>query len=94
MPNVMATQPNIGGDLCESSAIPFLVPRHKVWLTAAVRVPCNHTANIGERRTWRQSEFCNWQNSTRGQEPSEMFLYIVYQPRRRLSTVQSLIGLR
>jgi len=39
MPNVMAVQPNIGGALCESSVIPFLVPRHKVWLTAAAQVP-------------------------------------------------------
>jgi len=27
MANVMAAQPNIGGALCESSVIPFLVPR-------------------------------------------------------------------
>jgi len=33
MPNVTATQPNIGGVLCESFVIPFLVPRRKVWLT-------------------------------------------------------------
>ena len=33
MPNVMAAQPNIGGALCESSVIPFLVGRRKVWLT-------------------------------------------------------------
>ena len=31
MPNVIATLPNIGGALCESSVIPFLVPRCKVW---------------------------------------------------------------
>ena len=30
MPNVMAAQPNIGGALCESSVIPFLV-RYKEW---------------------------------------------------------------
>jgi len=29
MPNVMAAQPNIGGTLCESSVIPFLVPREQ-----------------------------------------------------------------
>jgi len=29
MPNVMAAQPNIGDALCESSVIPFLVPRRK-----------------------------------------------------------------
>jgi len=36
MPNVMAAQPNIGGALCESSVIPFLVPRRKVWLASPV----------------------------------------------------------
>jgi len=60
MPNVMAAQPSIGGALCESSVIPFFVPRHKVWLTAAARVPCSNTDNIGERKTWMQSEFCSW----------------------------------
>jgi len=33
MPNMTAAQPNIGGALCKSSEIPFLVPRYKVWLT-------------------------------------------------------------
>jgi len=33
MLNVMSAQPNVGGALCESSVIPFLVPRRKVWLT-------------------------------------------------------------
>ena len=35
MPNVMAALPNTGGTLYESSVIPFLVPRCKVWLTPA-----------------------------------------------------------
>jgi len=61
MPNVMATQPNIGGAVCESSVIPFVVPRRKVWLTPAAGVPCSNAANIGERK----SEFC-----TRGKIPS------------------------
>jgi len=39
MPNVMAALPNIGGALCESSVIPFLVPRRKVWLTPTSLVP-------------------------------------------------------
>ena len=30
MPNVMAALPNIGGALCESSVIPFLVPRRSL----------------------------------------------------------------
>ena len=33
MPNMMATLPNTGGALCESSVIPFLVRRRKVWVT-------------------------------------------------------------
>ena len=58
MPNVMATQPNIGGALCESSIIPLLILCYKVWLTAAAQVPCSNTANIGEHKTWTLSEFC------------------------------------
>jgi len=75
MPNVMAGQPNIGGALCESSVIPFLVPRRKVQLTPAVPVPCRNAAKIGERKTWTQSEFCTWQNSVRRQEPPKMYVY-------------------
>jgi len=71
MPNVMAAKPNISGGLCESSAIPFLVPRRKVWLTAAAQVPCSNAANIGERKTWTQSEFCSWKNSVRGKSPQK-----------------------
>ena len=52
MPNVIATQPNIGSALCESSATLFLVPCRKVWLTPAAGVPCSNAANIGERKTW------------------------------------------
>ena len=40
MPNVMAAQPIIGGALCESSVIPFLVPRLKVWLRPAAAFLC------------------------------------------------------
>ena len=66
MPNVMATQPNIGGALCESSVIPILVPHRKVWLTPATGVPCSNAANIGERKTWTQNGFYIWENSVRG----------------------------
>jgi len=52
MPNVTAAKPNVGGALCESSVIPFLVPRRKVWLTPAAGVPCSNAAKIGERKTW------------------------------------------
>jgi len=81
MPNVMAAQPNIGGALCKSSVIPFLVPCYKVWLMAAARVPCSNDANTGEHKTWAKSEFCSWQNSIRGQDPPKM--YTVYQQRKQ-----------
>jgi len=47
----------------------ILVLRGTVWLTSAAGVPCSDVANIGERKTWTQSEFYTWQNSVRGQEP-------------------------
>ena len=72
----MAAQPNIGGALFESSVIPFLVPRYKVWLNAAARVLCSHTVNTGERKICTQSEFLNvffiWQNSVRGKSPKNI----------------------
>ena len=49
MPNVMATQPNISGALCESYVYPFLVPRRNVWLPPTARVLCGNAANIGKR---------------------------------------------
>jgi len=52
MPNVMAALPNIGGALCESSVIPFRVPRRKLWLMPAAEVSSSNAANIGERKTW------------------------------------------
>jgi len=70
----MAAQPNIGGALYESSAIPFLVPRRKVWLTPAAGVPCSNAANIRERKTWTQSEFCTWQNSVRWAKAPKMYI--------------------
>ena len=80
MPNVIATQPKIGGALCESSVIPFLVPRRKVWLMPAVGVPCSNAGNIGERKTWTHSEFCTWQNSVGGATALEN-VYEMYQPK-------------
>jgi len=61
MPNVMAALPNIGGALCCN-----------VWLTPTTRVSCSNAANIAERKTWTQSEFCTLQDSVRGQEPPKM----------------------
>jgi len=38
-------QPNIGGALCESSVIPFLVLRRKVWLAPAAGGRCSDAAH-------------------------------------------------
>jgi len=75
MPNVMAAQPNIGGALCESSVIPFLLPRRKGWVTPTGRMPRSNAANIGERKTWTQSEVCTWQTSVRGKIPLKMYIH-------------------
>jgi len=59
MPNMMTAQPHIG----ESSVIPFLVRvvrGRKVWLTPAAGVPFSNAANVGERKTCTQSQFCTW----------------------------------
>ena len=88
--NVMAAQPNVGGALCESSVIPFLLPRHKVWLTAAARVPCSN--NIGERiRLGRKVNFAVGKISLGGKYHQNV--YIVYQPRRRPNILRSSVGL-
>jgi len=91
MLNVMATQPS--GALCESSVIQFLVPCRKVWLTSAARFPCSNAANIGERKTWTQSEFCSWQNSVRRTRAPKN-VYIMYQPKKRPNILQSFVDLR
>ena len=45
-----------------------------VWLMPTTGVPCSNAANLGERKTWTLSEFCNWKNSVRGQEPPKMYI--------------------
>jgi len=92
MPNVMAAQLNIGGALCESSVILFLIACRKFWLMPAAQVPCSNAANIGERKTCTQGEFCTWQSSVMGKSPEDV--NIVYQPRRRPNIVQGLVGLQ
>ena len=47
----------------------------KVWLTPGAGVPCSNAANIGERKTWTQSEFCKWRNSVKGPEPLKMYIW-------------------
>ena len=65
MHNVMAAQPNIGGALCESSVISFLVclPRRKVRMTPTGRVPCSNacqyrrTQNLDAKWSLHQTKF-------------------------------------
>jgi len=40
--------------------------RRKVWLRPAAGVPCSNTANIRERMTWTQSEYCIVANFRQG----------------------------
>jgi len=69
MPNVMAARPNIGGTLCKSSAIPFLVARRKFWLTPVAQVPCSNAANITERKTWDAKWILHLAKFLQGEEP-------------------------
>jgi len=73
------TQLSIGGALCESSVIPFLVPCRNVWLMAAARVPCSNAANVGECKTSTQSELCSWQNSVMSKSPQKCIYSIPVQ---------------
>jgi len=57
MPNVMVAQLNVGGAVCKSSVIPFLVQHRKVSLTPTARVLRSNAANVGERKPWTQNEF-------------------------------------
>jgi len=68
MPNVMAALLNIGGAL-------WSTPQSLAYAHAGM--PCSNAANIGERKTWTQSEFCTWQNSVRGMSPDNVYNYSV-----------------
>jgi len=59
---MMAAQLNIGGALCESSVIPFLVPCRKVWLTPllechAVTLPIQENARLGRKVNFTCGKF-------------------------------------
>jgi len=69
MPNVMIALLNIGGALCESSVIPFLVPRRKVWLTPAAGVPCSNAANT---RLGRKVNFARGEIPSGGNTPENV----------------------
>jgi len=52
MPNVHDRLVEYSWSPLESSVIPFLARRRKVWPTPAAGLPCSNAANIGERKTW------------------------------------------
>ena len=69
MPNVMAALSNIGGAVCESSVIPFLVPRRKVWLTLlecrAVTLPIKENACLGRKMNFAPGKIPSGGKSSR-----------------------------
>jgi len=54
------------------NSIPCTTPQSLADPTAGVL--CINAANIGERKTSMQSEFCMWHNSVRGQEPLKIYM--------------------
>jgi len=70
------------------------IPRRKVWLTRTARVWCSNAANIGERKTWTQSEFCTWLNSVRQQEPPKMYIQCISLGDGQTSCNACLVDLR
>ena len=60
--------------LRESSVIPFLVPRRKLWLTPAAGLPRSNAANTGERKTWTYTVDIAPGTIPPGQEPPKMYI--------------------
>jgi len=71
MPNVMAAQPNIGGAVCESSAVPFLVLCRKVWLTPTGQVRCSNAANNENARLGHKVKFARDKIPLGGKNPEK-----------------------
>jgi len=70
--NVMAAMPNTSGANKEQkfhNSLPCPM------LQSLANAYCSNAANIGEHKTWTQSEFCTWQNSAKGQELPKMYIY-------------------
>ena len=84
MPYVMAAQVNIGGALCESSVIPFLVPSRKVWLTPAAKVLCSSTLAIQENaRLGRKVNFARGKIPSGGKSPRKCIYSVPAQKTAR-----------
>jgi len=81
--------PSVESD--EEQKFPNSILCTKVWLTTTARVPCINAANIGERKTWMQTEFAPGRILLGDNGPQNV--YIVYQPRSQPNIVQSLVGL-
>jgi len=51
---------------------------------------CSNAANVGERKTWTQSEFCTWQNSVRGGKRPRKCIYSI--PAQETAKHRALLG--
>ena len=81
MPNVIASQPNIGGALCESSVIPFPVLSRKVWLTPAAGVPCSTLPISENARLGRNMHFAPGKIPLGGKSPRKCIYSVAAQER-------------
>jgi len=91
MPNVMAAQPYIGGALCESSVILFLVPPESLDDPAA-GVPRSNAANRGTQVLDTKCILHVAKFHQRARASGNV--YIVYQPKRWPNIVQGLVALQ
>jgi len=80
-------------DLCESSVIPFLVPRHKVWLTPSAGVPCSITLPIYDNARLRRKVYFARGENPSGCKSHRKCIYDV-AAQETAYIVQSLVGLR
>jgi len=74
MPNVTATLPNIGGALCESSVIPFFVPRRKVWLTPLLECRAVTLLIYENTRLGRKVNFALGKILSGGKSPQNVYI--------------------
>jgi len=51
------------------------IPHHKVWLTAAARVPYSNAGNIGERKSWTKVKFAPGKIPSGARAPPQKKMY-------------------
>jgi len=83
MPNVMAAQPNIGGAVCESSVIPFIVSRRKVWQTPQLECRAVTLIIWENARLGRKVNFARGEMSSGGKSPRKCIYSAIAQETER-----------